>query len=391
MGRYRGGSKPWEDDDANGKKLDPRQFPELNAVFYTADPAEFIKMRVKMLSLVGSPDVFLGPAFAVDRRIGSMVVGGSEVPTSDERQRYLRTEAVTVVHHASEAVLRLFFAHVDHPECPWLGMSSSLSPRDFKEQVVDALENDFNRADIAQVFLGGSGPKDAGLDMPTEDFDATVSSIEMLLVDCAVRFTGDAFLYNAVKHGLTAIDLDDEEAKMEWESHDGERVRMHKGPLHVYLHRRLAPGAKMVDGQWFLGLDDPNPQRDMMITSLITYAIDSLWAVARRRYMGRPGSIWFIGKGSIELALYAPVEAAANLIKRVAHELIKVKPDGEVDGTNHHFTIHHIPEEWDLEQPEHQPSMRPIELPLRDRDQHVPTVNPLAYLPIVPTGFAQGT
>jgi D-alanyl-D-alanine carboxypeptidase len=33
MGKYRGGSKPWEDDDADGKKLDTRQFPELNAVF----------------------------------------------------------------------------------------------------------------------------------------------------------------------------------------------------------------------------------------------------------------------------------------------------------------------------------------------------------------------
>jgi hypothetical protein len=128
-GEVPGGSKPWQDDDADGKKLDTRQFPELNAVFYTADPSDFIKMRVKMLSLVGTPDVFLGPAFAVDRRIGSMAFGGSEVPSSEERQRYLRTEAVTIVHHASEALLRLFFAHVDHPECPWLGMSASLTPR----------------------------------------------------------------------------------------------------------------------------------------------------------------------------------------------------------------------------------------------------------------------
>jgi hypothetical protein len=64
--------------------------------------------------------------------------------------------------------------------------------------------------------------------------------------------------------------------------------------------------------------------------------------------------------------------------------------DGAVDGTNHHFAVHHIPEEWDLEQVEHQPSMRLVELLLRERDQHTPTVNPLAYLPIVPTGFAQG-
>jgi hypothetical protein len=44
MRRYRGGSKPCEEDDEEGKKLDPRQFPEPNAVFYGARPSEFIKM-----------------------------------------------------------------------------------------------------------------------------------------------------------------------------------------------------------------------------------------------------------------------------------------------------------------------------------------------------------
>jgi hypothetical protein len=46
MGKYRGGPKPWEKDDPKGRRLDPGQYPELNAVFYTADPAEFIKMRI---------------------------------------------------------------------------------------------------------------------------------------------------------------------------------------------------------------------------------------------------------------------------------------------------------------------------------------------------------
>jgi hypothetical protein len=390
MGRYRGGSKPWEEDDEQGKKLDPRQFPELNAVFYSADPSEFIKMRVQALTLMACHDAFLAPAFAVSRQIGSMSFGGTGVPLPEARQRYLRTEAVTIVHHASEALLRLFFAHVDHPECPWLGMSASTRFGDFKDQVDAALNEGFNRQDVASVFVGGIDPDDAGVEMSSEEFTATVDSIEMLLEDCANRFLGDSFLYNAVKHGLTAIDLDDDEAKMEWTSHDGKRVRMHKGPMHVYLHRKLHPTAKPAEGQWFLSLDDPNPERDLAVTSLITHVIDSLWDVARRRYMGTGGSVWFIAKGSIELALYAPVEAAANLIRRIAHELVKVKPDGEVDGTNHHMAIHHIPEDWDLENGEHHPAMRPVELPLRPEDEHVPTVSPLAYLPIVPKGFQQG-
>jgi hypothetical protein len=361
----------------------------VNAVFYTAHPSELIKMRVEVLTLMACHDAFLAPAFAVSRRIGSMSFGGGNVPSPDARQRYLRTEAVTIVHHASEALLRLFFAHVEHPECPWLGMSASTRFGDFKNLVDTALTNGFDREDIANVFLGGTDPDEADIELSTEEFNETVDSIDMLLMNCASRFLGDSFLYNAVKHGLTAIDLDDEEAKMEWVSHEGERVRMHKGPMHVYLHRKLSPTANASEGQWFISLDDPNPERDLAVTSLITYAIDALWDVARRRYMGKAGSVWYIARGSIELALYAPVEAAANLIRRIAHELIKVKSDGEVDGTNHHVAIHHIPDDWNLDDSNHHPAMRPIDLPVRPQDTHVPTVSPLAYLPIVPKGFQQ--
>jgi hypothetical protein len=52
MSRYRGGPKPWEKDDPTGRRLDPGQYPELNAMFYNADPAGFIKMRIELLSLM---------------------------------------------------------------------------------------------------------------------------------------------------------------------------------------------------------------------------------------------------------------------------------------------------------------------------------------------------
>jgi len=52
MSRYRGGPKPWEKDDPKGRRLDPGQYPELNAMFYNADPAGFIKMRIELLSLM---------------------------------------------------------------------------------------------------------------------------------------------------------------------------------------------------------------------------------------------------------------------------------------------------------------------------------------------------
>ncbi|HXO52447.1 MAG TPA: hypothetical protein VN888_15785 [Mycobacterium sp.] len=63
MGRYRGGRKPWEAGDAGGRTVDPRQYPELNAVFYGGDPAEYIKMRIEALSLMACSDAQLSLAF----------------------------------------------------------------------------------------------------------------------------------------------------------------------------------------------------------------------------------------------------------------------------------------------------------------------------------------
>ena len=216
MGKYRGGPKPWEKEDDDGRMLDSRQFPELNATFYTARPAEFINMRINVLSLMACEEEQLAPAFGTQRTIGDVSLTAMSPPSDKERNRYIQTEAMMIVHHASEALLRLFFAHVEHPECPWLGMASSTSFVEFKEKVSNAVKTGFNSKDIASMFLGGESPQEAAVELSQEDFDAGVEGTDRLLWDCALRLLGDSFLYNAVKHGLTAIAIDDEKARLEW-------------------------------------------------------------------------------------------------------------------------------------------------------------------------------
>ena len=52
-----------------GAPARPGHYPELNAMFYNADPAEFIKMRIESLSLMACTDEQLAPAFGADRSI----------------------------------------------------------------------------------------------------------------------------------------------------------------------------------------------------------------------------------------------------------------------------------------------------------------------------------
>src|SRR5271167_2183590 len=102
MSRYRGGPKPWDKADHLGRKLDSRQFPELNATFYSARPADFINMWVNVVSLMASSDELLAPAFRAERRIADVLFRGIDPPGGEERERYLQMEALMIVHHASQ-------------------------------------------------------------------------------------------------------------------------------------------------------------------------------------------------------------------------------------------------------------------------------------------------
>lgn len=381
-------NRKWEEPDHLGRVLDARQFAELNAVFYSADPSEFIKMRAETLALHACRDDVLAPVYASDRRIGkSISVNATSVPHSQQRYKYIRMEAVTIVHHASEALLRLFFAHVDFPECPWLGMSTSTDFAKFKAQVRAALEEGFNQQDIAEVFLGGSDPEDAGIKMGKNKFKETITAIDLLLVDCANRFLEESFLYNAVKHGLTAIDTD---AKMNWTFDGSEPIPILNGFVHGYLHKKLNPTAKNEDGQWFLSLADSNPERDLAVTTVITYALDSLWDVARRRYMGVQGKVYCLSKATVDIAIHGPIYQADSPMHRMTHELAKTKADGEIDGPSHHLSFYRIPEEFDLRESAKRSSFQKVDLPVRPQDIHVPSSSSGAYLPIVPRGYQQG-
>ena len=377
------------DGRPKGRRLDPGQYPELNAVFYTADPAEFIKMRIESLSLMACSDERLAPLYGTDRTVGAAFLGAMPPPTSEARQRYVRMEAVMIANHA-EALLRLFVAHVEHPGCPWLGMSASTDFAEYKAKVAAALDTGFDREQIATVFLGGVSRVDSVIQLTDDEFEDAIDALAMLLIDSANRVLGDAFVYNAVKHGISAVAVDDDEAKVAWQPLNGEPVTLHEGPVHVYLHKKGHPDAAKTEAHWWLTMEDSNPGREMSVTVLITKALDSLWDVARRRYLGETGTIDYISKAAVETAVWGTTMQAMNLLKRATHELIKLKPDGTVDTTDHRIVGYHIPRSWSLQAAAAAMDIRPVQLPARQRDQQLYSTGHRFYLPIAPRGFQRG-
>lgn len=54
-------------------------------MFYNADPAEFIKMRIEAISLMACTDEQLAPAFDTDRTVSTSRVGDKGAPEVSAR------------------------------------------------------------------------------------------------------------------------------------------------------------------------------------------------------------------------------------------------------------------------------------------------------------------
>jgi hypothetical protein len=370
--------------------LAKEQFPELNATFYTANPSEFLMMRIEALSLMCCTEGQLKDAYGADRSIGSSELGATVPPDDDARQRYVAVEALILFHHAAEMILRMFYAHSEQKECPWLGMSSSTSFVEFKRKVEASLKNGFDHSEIAYVFFGGTDPRDAGLHMTQEEFDEGVEGVAALLSECALRLLSESFIYNAAKHGLSSILLDDS-TRIEIQNPDGESVPLHSGPMHMYLHKLRSPGAEKGGREWFVSATGVLPDRDLNTSNLIQRALVSLWAVAKRRYTGEPGEINVFSRGTVDDCVYAAILSSKNLLKTATFELAKEDEYGNVGGIEVDQEMHRIPEAWLDDHSEGSSSTRPVEskrisLIRRARDSRIFNPGNRHFLPFSPKG-----
>jgi len=362
-------------------------FPELNATFYTADPAEFLHLRIEMLSLMALSSTDLAPAFAKHRRVGAIDFNPTEAPGDEERQRYLVAESQIVFHHAAELVLRMFFAHIEAPDCPWIGMASSTSFVEFKQKVQTALETGFDEADIAMIFLGGSDSRDAAIRVTDDEFADSVRAVRLLLGYCADRLLSESFLYNAAKHGMTTVQLD-EGTKMSLAPAGGESITIHTGRMLAYLHKPAAPNAPKDGPKWHISTTGPLPDQDLAVSTLVYRALRSLWSVAKRRYTAESGDLVLITHQEVETCIYGPITNSMNVVRTVVMELPKRRPDGSLTGIGVNFTSPQVPESWSS-QDVRSSSGRTVHLPVRQRDKRFPYDSRRALLPFSPKGSSQ--
>ena len=268
------------------RNVAPTQFPGLNREFYTAEPSDYFRRRLRSLLLA----IAESPALN-DVLVKGVTYGGIEIrrepdaePDRNAIESYGSMESINLLHHAGECMLRLYLAHAEKPPCPWLELSRLRTPREFKERV-ERLRRNLGEQDtidaLATTFFGSSRPEPLGAPFTAEEWQRKIDGLVVLVAHVSGTLLGDAAMYNATKHGLGVVagrhglrlGLGDDEA-----------VIAADGPALSYLDIASPDGSDK--RRWTKNLTFVQIESNLSLVEIITMYIDGLWSVAQHRYTG---------------------------------------------------------------------------------------------------------
>lgn len=266
-------------EHTGGSTTPAADFDYLNATFYASDPAAFFRMKLTLLVLVAGKEDEVGDL--IDAGVGyhDLVLethdGGDGHVGRVRLQAYLVTESESVLHHAAETLLRLFMAHAGLPACPWLEVASLMSFREFRERTAEVIaQAESHQLDdaVSAVFLAG--------DTAAAEY---IEPTRKVLLMAATRLRDDANAYNSVKH-VPAVQPG--EASFSIATSDGSSSPFTaSGPSISYLEREKDPDG---GATWYTKTRWVDVRSNLFLAQLITSLIDSLWSVARARYVRQP-------------------------------------------------------------------------------------------------------
>jgi hypothetical protein len=259
------------------RDLTEEQFPFLNEQFYTSHPAAYFRKRLQLLILSAGAADEIAQLLAQGVRYEKLIAQFEPTDGQREHQAFLSTEAEVLLHHASEALLRLYFAHTGVPPCPWLECARLRSFSTFKARVAKLRSTRLTpdeRDDLARVFIG--------IVPDQSDVEAikAINTIERLLRTIAARLLDDGNFYNSAKHGLAVIAAD---VSLAVGDETGVPFVGSQGPSVAYLEVREKPNEPK---RWHITTRWVSARQAMWLTCLVINEMASLWSVAKCRYAG---------------------------------------------------------------------------------------------------------
>ncbi|MCW2771085.1 MAG: hypothetical protein JWR27_2518 [Aeromicrobium sp.] len=270
------------------------QFPELNREFYVArsGPHDYIRARLRAIHLAASDSEAILNAAAEGLLVGNLK---TTYPIEDSdpevvqltKRDFLVTESTVLFHHAGEALMRLYYAHVDRPECPRLEMARFRDFDEFKSRLAKlgkVLRTETGRSELMDVFAGQPTPSVDGVKGATADaWNAQCDGLTALLTTTADRLLRDKNLYNAAKHGL-AVRSEELSVELGGERVDDQLTDVALSMSGPALHH-LEVGGKRPRVQWQETTTWVSAESNLALTYLIAKWIETLMTVGRARYV----------------------------------------------------------------------------------------------------------
>jgi hypothetical protein len=221
----------------------------------------------------------LPAAFGVELKAGGVKGMWSESEGDAKRASdYLSTESTVLLHHAAEALLRMYFAHAGSPDCPWMEIARMRAPSEFKLRVESfgrEIESDETAASMMLVFTGHSSPNEKNRESWTEMRDA----LRLLLGHIQGVLLSDADVYNAAKHGLAVrageegISFSISTPQIPLDTH---------GPSIAYL----AAKEETDRWRWHRVTHWTHSDQNIGLIYVILSLMKNVWSVAKYRYGG---------------------------------------------------------------------------------------------------------
>ncbi|RHW23298.1 hypothetical protein D0Z08_30635 [Nocardioides immobilis] len=265
------------------RNLAPEQFPELNRQFYGGSlaPHDYLMQRYRSLFLAVQAPTRLREAFDERLSIGEVHATWSTPDEWDDvaLRDYVSAESTVLLHHTAEALFRLYLAHAESPECPWLAVARLRIPSHFKKKVEAFLVDRRSAESAASLMNAFVGHPTPGED--DEKWTAIKDGLVLLMAHLGRRLLDEGPLYNSAKHGLSVLPG---AAALAWGDQGGPLSVSADGPSITYL--TVADGRR--GKRWFQKTVWLNPEQTLVLTSVAIRQLANLWAVAKHRYLDEP-------------------------------------------------------------------------------------------------------
>jgi hypothetical protein len=322
----------------------------LNEAFYEKDPGQYFHSQALQVMRLG--DELAAPvsdtppgAFAAEvlARMPSWESGLEERGEEYRARQWslLIVEAFMLVHHAGEALLRGFFAHLDaSPDgSPWLSMSELQGDKAFKvrlKALVKPADMEQLRNEVRWAFL-----PELEQDVPAEVVGQRLDFVVTWLRRFAEYHLESVYAYNASKHGLSAIPG---QRSLSFHSEPAgatSGVQIMAGDAIESLEFEKVEGGKA----WYRATRALDTAGLVSMALVASHLLGELWAVGRARHLGGPVELHFVtsptsgdvrtakpdGWNSYRLSIWAvplPDDAAREVLEQIT-QITQTEADGE--------------------------------------------------------------